>query len=423
MKQKHFDIAVIGSGFGGSLTAMIAHRLGYSTVMLERGRHPRFAIGESSTPLANLLLEEIATEYALPSIRPLCKWGSWQKDMPHLACGLKRGFTFYHHEFGRPFGPDPEHRRQLLVGASPRMKSPTRIGIARTSIIISCNSSDPGVEYLGRNVLERAIAEPNGMRLTGTRHGQPFEITAGFVVDASGPRGFLSRALDLPEEQFPSMPSTQASVLAFPQSIFRCRIPFRAGNQAPPYPPEQARCIMCFPAAGFGSSNSTTASAAPESPQRTPWRTTWISNPANRPGGDYSHGCLHSRNFWAGPDCHSFRLLARPTFRSTIVTGPHWALLPSAAGFVDPLLSTGFPLTLLGVKRIGSLGLNAPGPPCSVRLGSYSASDPARTRHGGTVGGYALLDDGPVRSVQGAQPALFRGRQFIRSRRAPRKKI
>jgi FADH2 O2-dependent halogenase len=51
-----FDIAVIGSGFAGSLTAIIARRLGRSVVLIERGKHPRFAIGESSTPLANLLL-------------------------------------------------------------------------------------------------------------------------------------------------------------------------------------------------------------------------------------------------------------------------------------------------------------------------------------------------------------------------------
>jgi tetracycline 7-halogenase / FADH2 O2-dependent halogenase len=30
-------------------------------------------------------------------------------------------------------------------------------------------------------------------------------------------------------------------------------------------------------------------------------------------------------------------------------------LLPSAAGFVDPLLSTGFPLTLLGINRLGAI--------------------------------------------------------------------
>jgi FADH2 O2-dependent halogenase len=38
-----------------------------------------------------------------------------------------------------------------------------------------------------------------------------------------------------------------------------------------------------------------------------------------------------------------------------VVIGPRWALLPSAAGFVDPLLSTGFPLALLGVQRMGEI--------------------------------------------------------------------
>jgi FADH2 O2-dependent halogenase len=37
------------------------------------------------------------------------------------------------------------------------------------------------------------------------------------------------------------------------------------------------------------------------------------------------------------------------------VAGPTWALLPSAAGVIDPLLSTGFPLTLLGILRLVDL--------------------------------------------------------------------
>ena len=92
-----FDLAVVGSAFAGSLVAMIARRLGQSVVLIERGRHPRFAIGESSTPLANLLLEELATRYDLPRLLPLTKWGAWQLAYPELGCGLKRGFTFYHH--------------------------------------------------------------------------------------------------------------------------------------------------------------------------------------------------------------------------------------------------------------------------------------------------------------------------------------
>src|SRR6185369_14797622 len=65
-----FDIAILGAGFGGALTAMVARRLGFSVVLLERGSHPRFAIGESTSPLANLLLERIAVEYDLPRLLP-----------------------------------------------------------------------------------------------------------------------------------------------------------------------------------------------------------------------------------------------------------------------------------------------------------------------------------------------------------------
>jgi len=42
-------------------------------------------------------------------------------------------------------------------------------------------------------------------------------------------------------------------------------------------------------------------------------------------------------------------------FRAPRAGGKLWAMLPSAAGFVDPLFSTGFVLTLLGVFRLGTL--------------------------------------------------------------------
>ena len=47
--------------------------------------------------------------------------------------------------------------------------------------------------------------------------------------------------------------------------------------------------------------------------------------------------------------------MPRVPFRSNAVAGKRWALLPSAAGFVDPLLSTGFPLTLLGISRLAGI--------------------------------------------------------------------
>src|SRR5262245_19835820 len=113
------DVAIVGSGFSGSLTALALLRRGRRVVLIERGRHPRFAIGESSTPLANLLIEELADRYDLPRIRLFSKWGTWQQARPDVACGLKRGFSFFFHEPGAPFPDDREHQRQLLVAASP----------------------------------------------------------------------------------------------------------------------------------------------------------------------------------------------------------------------------------------------------------------------------------------------------------------
>ena len=97
------DLAIVGSGFGGSILAMIARRLGYRVMLLERGRHPRFAIGESASPLAGVLIEQLADRYDLPRLRPLSAFGTWQRAYPDVVCGLKRGFTYFKHETGQRY--------------------------------------------------------------------------------------------------------------------------------------------------------------------------------------------------------------------------------------------------------------------------------------------------------------------------------
>src|SRR3954469_19484208 len=92
VQQLDADVAIIGSGFAGSLAALCLRARGRRVVLIERGRHPRFVIGESSTPLANLLLEELSDRYGLQGVRPFSKWGTWQASRPEVAAGLKRGF-------------------------------------------------------------------------------------------------------------------------------------------------------------------------------------------------------------------------------------------------------------------------------------------------------------------------------------------
>ena len=356
MSKQHFQIAIIGSGFAGSLMAMIAQRLGFSTVLIERGRHPRFAIGESSTPLASLLLEEISLEYDLPFVRPLCKWGTWQKQLPQLACGLKRGFTFYHHEFGKPFATNSKHENQLLVGASPNEEiADMHWYRADFDNYLVTQAQNLGVNYFDETALVNAREETAGMCLIGYRRGEPLEINADFVIDATGPRGFLHRALDLPEKTFAAFPSTQGLFSHF-ENVGALPENFSTPGQTPPYPPEQAAVHHVFPGGWiwvlkFNNGITSAGVAATEA----------VANELDFKSGEPAWKRLLERLpsvaeiFRSAratlPFVHSPRL----AFQSGIVAGSRWALLPSAAGFVDPLLSTGFPLTLLGVQRMGAV--------------------------------------------------------------------
>jgi FADH2 O2-dependent halogenase len=346
----------VGSGFSGSLIAMIARRLGYSTFLLERGTHPRFAIGESSTPLANLLLEEIASQYELPGLLPLCKWGVWQANLPHLACGLKRGFTFYHHELGQPFEPDPNRERQLLVGASPCDEiADTHWYRADFDHYLVQQAQTLGVDYLDEVELLGAASQADGMRCYGKRHNQSVDFVADFVIDATGPRGFLHRALNLQEKIFTTMPPTQALFSHF-KNVAPLADCFSVAGLKPPYPVEDAAVHHIFDGGWIWvlkfNNGVTSAGVALSDPLAKA-----VSLPSGEPAWLKLLAQLPSLalSFQQAGITRPFVFMQRLAFQSHQVTGPNWALLPSAAGVVDPLLSTGFPLTLLGIARIGGI--------------------------------------------------------------------
>ena len=139
MIRETCQVAVLGSGFAGSLMALLLHLQGYRVVLLERGTHPRFSLGESSTPLGNLSLEEIAREYGLDWLMPLAEFGSWKRAYPDLVCGLKRGFTFVHHEPDVPFARGRTTPASCSSRRAATMSTPTRTGYARTSTTSSCS--------------------------------------------------------------------------------------------------------------------------------------------------------------------------------------------------------------------------------------------------------------------------------------------
>jgi FADH2 O2-dependent halogenase len=346
------DVAVVGSGFGGALTALLVRRLGRSVVLLERGRHPRFAIGESSTPLANLLLEELADRYDWPRLRAFSKWGTWRRRHPDVACGLKRGFSFFRHDLDTGFADGPDHARQLLVAASPHDEiADTHWYRPDFDAFLVREAEAAGAIYLDETSLGRPSFEPAGAELHGTRQGKDVRIRARFVVDASGPRGYLQRTLDLPDPGTRWMPATEGLYTHF-EDVARFD-EFLPSEPTPPYPVDDAALHHVFPGGWIWVlrfANGITSAGAALVRERAlalrlhegeaAWKRLLAELPSVR------------AQFENARAVHPFVYTPRVAARTTSLVGRGWALLPSAAGVIDPLLSTGFPLTLLGISRL-----------------------------------------------------------------------
>jgi len=356
---ERFDVAVVGSGFAGSLTALALRRLGRSVCLIERGSHPRFAIGESSSPLANLLLEELCDRYGLDRIRPLAAWGSWRRAQPSVACGLKRGFTFYGHRLGEPFGADPERRDQLLVAASPCDEvADTHWYRADFDAFLAGEAEREGALHLDRATIERI--EPGdygkGAHIDLVRGGVRRSIRARLVVDASGPSGVLPRSLGIPAEAFPGYPATEALYTHFTGVPRLDGLASFETRGAPPYPIDDAAVHHVFDGGWIWvlrfSNGITSAGVA---------ATAEVARELRFEDGAPAWDRLLSRlpsvagQFSDARATMPFAHRPRLAYRAARAAGPGWVLLPSAAAFVDPLLSTGFPLALLGILRLARI--------------------------------------------------------------------
>ena len=343
---------------------MIAHRLGRSVILLEKGKHPRFAIGESSTPLSNLLLDDLTTRYDLPRLQPLTKWGRWQRVHPEVGCGLKRGFTFYHHTLGEISANLPDRTRQLLVAASPHNEiADTHWYRAEFDHFFVQEARNLGVAYVDEVALHTVSESDDSITVGGIRNGREFSVRASFLVDATGPRGFLQHALGIRERPLPDFPATQALFSHF-SGVGR----LGDGNLMTPYPVDDAAVHHVFHGGwiwvlqfnnGITSAGAAVTGALAESLALQGGAPAWERLLDLVP--------LLKKQFAASTLDRPFTYVPRLSFRSAAIAGKRWALLPSAAGFVDPLLSTGFPLTLLGVSRLAEM----------IEADSFSTSLPA----------------------------------------------
>jgi FADH2 O2-dependent halogenase len=348
------EVAIVGSGFAGSLLARVLAVLGYDVVLLERGMHPRFAIGESTTPLANLSLERLAVRYGLADCYALATHGRWVAHFPELRRGLKRGFTYYRHHAGERFYERGFDSERLLVAASPEdALSDTHWLRADVDHHFVRQAIEAGVEYLDRTELTSASFDGDGVRVGGRRDGAAISVDAGFVIDASGADGFLARQLAIPSGL--ERTRTRSALLFGHFDDVRLMRDVAPSLPEGPYPDDWAAVHHLIDEGWMYSlrfDHGTTSAGFLLTPRGVAALGASAMEPAQLWRALLDRYPTIGELFDGARPTMPIAFVPRVQHRLTRATGARWALMPHAYAFVDPLFSTGIAWGLRAVERL-----------------------------------------------------------------------
>ncbi|MBI1313159.1 hypothetical protein GC176_17855 [bacterium] len=406
MSRLDVDVAIAGSGFAGSILAAILQRNGLRVALIDRARHPRFAIGESSTPTANLILRDLADRYDLDWLRPLSQYGTWKQNYPHLTSGIKRGFAYFWHEPAHEFLPTSDHRSELLVAASSSDDvSDTQWLRSEVDAFLFERACDEGARPFESTKIESLTALASGWKLECHAPNGTVEIHCRFLVDGTGAGGLVSRHLQILDDStrlrtnsrtvfghFADVPRWSSLLNKVSETTAPDAVVDSEGTN------QQEEVGSLFRPAGFPSTNGLGRKRLP-----TPCVSPMHDHPFDSDHSALHHLLLDGWMWWLrfDNDVTSVGLVvdgassppdgqtAAAEFASAIervpdlkralngakfvapssglvrtgrlqrlatrIAGPDWAMLPHTAGFIDPLHSSGIAHSLSGVERLAGI--------------------------------------------------------------------
>jgi tetracycline 7-halogenase / FADH2 O2-dependent halogenase len=344
------DLLVVGGGFAGSVISMIARRLGLSVALMDRDFHPRFAIGESSTPAGNMILATLGARYDLPVLSQMARYGTWKEALPDLGVGAKRGFSYFHHEPGVLWRQHPAHDTELMVAASDHpLNCDTHWYRPGVDALLFREAGRMGTSLYEGVEVDTLVRNESWVATLSDGH----QLTSTVLLDATGAGGFASRFL--PAGAGPALRTKTRADFAHFEGLptWQSATALDAGDH--PFPADRAALHHVTPqgwmwqlrfdqgltSVGIVAPAASGAGASPLDPEA--WIDTFPSIAAQFKGATL---CAPQAG-WVRTGILQRRCMA--------AGGSGWALLPAAAGFVDPLHSTGIAHSLAGIERLGLL--------------------------------------------------------------------
>ena len=190
MYLQKYDVAILGSGIGGSMLACILAKQGISTLLIEELTHPRFAIGESLIPETGVRLRILAEKHGVPEIGWI---GSFHalRDNVSSACGVKRSFAFMYHRAGERHRPEETNQLPTLT---PPFGPDSHLFRQDTDAYLAAISVKYGAHFRQQTKIASIDFRSDEVRLT-TSTGE--EIRAAFLIDAGGMRSHMATQFEL----------------------------------------------------------------------------------------------------------------------------------------------------------------------------------------------------------------------------------
>ena len=362
---RRYDIIVVGSGFSGSLLAWILASQGRSVLLIDRSKHPRFAVGESSTPTADFLLAYLAQRWNLPALAPLASWGQWKEHCPEILCGKKRGFSYYRHHPGQPLNRENLHAESMLVAASARDAwSDTHWVRSSVDAFLADQARSAGATLLESTQLLSARFDPLEHRWTctlktdcaktacaSTEDSEP-SIEATWIVDATGHQGLQSPSIDNPDDS--SFMHTRTGAVF---GHFEGVAPFvAASSPEDPFCGDDAAQHHLLDEGWiwmlrFDHGVTSVGLVQPSSTQRSEG-TFWEVLERHPSLAELMQHAKLVAPLGFDTARPTMGLVDRMSRCRARASGPGWVCLPVSYGFVDPLHSSGIAHSLSGVVRL-----------------------------------------------------------------------
>jgi FADH2 O2-dependent halogenase len=188
-KRIECDFLIVGSAIASALLGTILAHRGYKVVLLEKGHHPKFAIGESTIPQTSLMLLALSLRYGIPEFERL---GSFEEITRALtpACGKKSNFGFIFQRPGQPHDPSECHQ----LGVARQHFSETHLYRQDIDSHLLITAIRYGCKVLQHTDITGIEMDDKGVSIETNRG---VAVRARCLVDGTGYDSFLAKKLAL----------------------------------------------------------------------------------------------------------------------------------------------------------------------------------------------------------------------------------